>query len=80
MLMMTRRLAALSISALLLPTANANAQPPSLIGTWTVDLRPSPTAPPYLKRLVITAVEGGQLSGHFYDGSPLQAGRVNMTA
>lgn len=82
MLMMPRRLAVLGLSALLLLSANADAQPepPSLIGSWTVDLRPSPTAPPYLKKLVITAVDGGQLSGHFYDGSPLQAGRVNMTA
>lgn len=52
----------------------------SLIGNWTVDLRPRPDAAPYLKRLVITAVIEGRIEGHFYDGSPLQAGRINTTA
>jgi hypothetical protein len=52
----------------------------NLIGTWTVDLRPTPDAEPYLKKLVITAVSNGRIEGHFYDGSPLQAGRINTTA
>jgi hypothetical protein len=52
----------------------------SLLGSWTVDLRPTPTAAPYLKKLVITAVQGTRIEGHFYDGSPLQAGRINTTS
>lgn len=52
----------------------------SLIGSWTVDLRPTPASPPYLKKLVITRVQGTQIEGSFYDGSPLQAGRINTTA
>ena len=51
-----------------------------LVGVWTVDLRPTPKSAPYLRKLVITAVRGTQIEGHFYDGSPLQAGRINLTA
>ncbi len=51
-----------------------------LIGTWTVDLRPKPDAPAYLKKLVITSVVDGKLEGSFYDGSPLQFGKLNRTA
>ena len=57
------------------PTATS-----SLIGSWTVDLRPTPSSPAYLKKLVITAVDGTRIEGHFYDGSPLQAGRINTTS
>lgn len=68
----------------LVPTRHAFADTPgapsSLLGSWTVDLRPTPDAAPYLKKLVITAVEGTHIEGHFYDGSPLQAGRINTSA
>ncbi len=59
---------------------NAITERVSLVGSWTVDLRPTPEAAPYLKKLVITAVVGTRIEGHFYDGSPLQAGRVNRVA
>lgn len=52
----------------------------NLIGTWTVDLRPRPGAEPYLKKLVITSVTDDRVEGNFYDGSPLQAGRINTSA
>ncbi len=52
----------------------------TLVGTWTVDLRPTPGSPAYLKKLVVTSVTEGRLEGNFYDGSPLQFGRVNGTA
>ncbi len=52
----------------------------TLLGTWTVDLRPKPDAPAYLKKLVITSVVDGKLAGSFYDGSPLQFGKLNRTA
>ena len=60
----------------------AAAPPPgsSLIGSWTVDLRPTPASPAYLKKLLITRVEGTRIEGSFYDGSPLQAGRINSTS
>ncbi len=80
------RLVALSLLALL-PALQARADPPAqpgapsaLVGVWTVDLRPTPQSAPYLRKLVITAVHGTQIEGNFYDGSPLQAGRMNVTA
>lgn len=51
----------------------------TLVGAWTVDLRPKPEAPAYLKKLVITSVADGKLEGNFYDGSPLQFGKLNAT-
>jgi hypothetical protein len=60
--------------------AATQAAVPSLIGSWTVDLRPTPGSPAYLKKLVITAQKGTGIEGHFYDGSPLQAGRINTTS
>ena len=61
--------------------AEPTAPPPeTLVGTWTVDLRPTPDAPAYLKKLIITAVADGKLEGNFYDGSPLQFGRLNRAA
>jgi hypothetical protein len=94
--MNTRRTAVfLSLASLLVPLlttlpvparAQASAQPAApataspLVGSWTVDLRPTPTSPAYLKKLVITAQQGTRIEGHFYDGSPLQAGRINTTS
>lgn len=60
--------------------APSMAAPTSLVGSWTVDLRPTPEAAPYLKKLVITADAGGRLEGHYYDGSPIQAGRHTVSA
>jgi hypothetical protein len=83
--MKNRRLAMLSLLITALAgAAQAQTQPmaaaSSLVGRWTVDLRPRSDAAPYLKKLVITAVTDGRIEGHFYDGSPLQAGRVNVNA
>ncbi len=47
-----------------------------LLGTWTVDLRPKPDAPAYLKTLVVTAVDGNRFQGSFYD-TPITDGRLN---
>ena len=54
--------------------------PEMLLGTWIVDLRPKPEAPAYLKKLVITSVADGKLTGTFYNDTPLQAGRINITS
>jgi hypothetical protein len=94
--MNTRRTAVfLSLASLLVPLlttlpvpalAQASAQPAApataspLVGSWTVDLRPTPTSPAYLTKLVITAQQGTRIEGHFYDGTPLQAGRINTTS
>lgn len=54
----------------------APVQSPTLLGVWTVDLRPRPDAPAYLKTLVVTAVSGKTFEGQFYD-SPITQGRLN---
>jgi hypothetical protein len=53
-------------------TVNAN----DLIGTWKVDLRPTPSAPPYFKEFVVTAVQGKTFTGNFY-GTEITQGRLN---
>ena len=47
-----------------------------LLGTWEVDLRPTPDAEPYTQEFVVTSVEGDSLEGTFY-GAPIESGRVN---
>ena len=47
-----------------------------LLGTWKVDLRPTPDAEPYFKEFVVTAVQGRSFSGTFYDAA-LSEGRIN---
>ncbi|MFG0307074.1 MAG: hypothetical protein ACF8Q5_12760 [Phycisphaerales bacterium JB040] len=56
----------------------ATPDPEALVGEWTVDLRPTPDADPYPVTMRITSVEGGDLAGTFYNGSPIEAGRVNI--
>lgn len=47
-----------------------------LVGTWVVDLRPSPDAPPYLQELVIESVEELTFVGSFY-GTEVTEARIN---
>ena len=47
-----------------------------LLGTWKVDLRPTPDAEPYYQQFVVTTVQGGSFSGTFYD-APISEGRIN---
>ncbi len=47
-----------------------------LLGTWTVDLRPTPDSDPYYKDFVVTSVEGNVFNGTFYD-TPVSQGRIN---
>ncbi len=47
-----------------------------LLGTWEVDLRPTPDSEPYYKELVVTSVEGRSFTGTFYDTTVSQA-RIN---
>jgi len=37
-----------------------------LLGTWIVDLRPTPDSDPYLQEFTIHAIEGDRFSGTFY--------------
>lgn len=47
-----------------------------LLGTWQVDLRPTPDSDPYYKEFIVTGVRGGSFSGTFYD-TPISEGRIN---
>lgn len=48
----------------------------ALIGTWKVDLRPTPDAEPYFQEFVVEAIEGDTIRGTFY-GTPIEHGRIN---
>lgn len=50
----------------------------SLLGTWEIDLRPSPDARPYLKGFTVSKYEDGVLNGIFYD-TPFKNGRINTS-
>ncbi len=75
---------ALALCALVLAAAAAGAStvqgagldPGQLVGTWRVDLRPTPGAPAYFQSFVVRSVEGGSFQGTFY-GSEIKNGRIN---
>jgi hypothetical protein len=46
------------------------------MGTWELDLRPSPEAQPYLKDFIFQSYNNGKLSGEFY-GTPFTEGKIN---
>jgi len=48
-----------------------------LLGTWTVDLRPTPASEPYYKEFVVTSVQGSSFTGTFYD-TPISQARLNV--
>lgn len=67
------------LAVLLLVTLAApplSSDPQALVGTWSVDLRPTPDAPAYLQPMVLTAVDGDEIQGTFY-GSPITQSEVN---
>lgn len=47
-----------------------------LMGTWEVDLRPTPDAEPSLQTFVVESVENDSLSGTFYNAQ-IQAGKID---
>ena len=53
-------------------TPNADA----LVGTWSVDLRPTPEADPYFQPFVVRSVDGNSFEGNFY-GSEIANARLN---
>ncbi|OYU46812.1 MAG: hypothetical protein CFE44_00260 [Burkholderiales bacterium PBB4] len=67
-------LAFLGSCAQTLPTAPPSAA--QLLGTWKVDLRPTPAAEAYYQEFVVTSVKGKSFEGTFY-GSALTQGRIN---
>ncbi len=77
-------LSALAVVLFAIPLTGAHApngsatvfDPDTLIGSWEVELRPSPDAAPYYQVLKITAIDGNQIKGTFYD-TPIKFGRIN---
>jgi hypothetical protein len=57
--------------------AQTNAPTAALVGTWKVDLRPTPDAPPYFQEFVVTRVLNDKsFEGSFY-GAPISQARIN---
>ena len=58
--------------------ANSQSKPvaDSVIGTFIIDLRPTPESAPYLKEFKFTRVEGKKFDGEFY-GYPFAGGFLN---
>jgi hypothetical protein len=50
--------------------------PDSILGSWEIDLRPSPEADPYVQEFQVTGVTGNTFQGYFY-GSPLREAKLN---
>jgi hypothetical protein len=48
----------------------------SVLGTWVIDLRPTPDSEAYLKDFKFTKIYGKQFDGEFY-GYPFQGGFLN---
>ena len=70
-----------SIALVLLGCATSEPIPETLdanqlIGTWQVDLRPTPGAEPYFNEFVVTEVNGKTFVGTFY-GTPVTQARIN---
>lgn len=75
------RLITIVIAAAVLAACATPRNPPppaasDLVGTWQVDLRPSPDAKPSLQEFVVTGVQGRSFTGTFY-GAPVTQGRLN---
>jgi hypothetical protein len=47
-----------------------------LVGTWKVDLRPTPSDPEYFQQFVVSSVRGKTFTGTFY-GAPIEQARIN---
>lgn len=67
----------LALLPLLLAAAASAQTPADLVGTWQVDLRPTPDAAPYFQPFVVTAADADGIEGTFY-GSPVDRAEVNV--
>lgn len=68
--------AALALAPLAARAAAVSGAP--LEGAWTVDLRPAPNAPAYLKPMALTIASDGKVTGEFYE-HPIEDGRAIAT-
>ena len=53
-----------------------NDRPDALLGTWKVDLRPTPSAEPYFQEFVVSDVSGSSFTATFY-GTEVTQARIN---
>lgn len=60
------------------PEADPRVDPADLVGTWTVDLRPTPDSDPYFQPFVVERVGDGTFAGRFY-GAPFEGGLLNTS-
>ena len=67
---------ALLLSLCTLAQTKKKAAIDSIIGTFTIDLRPTPESEPYLKPFKFTKIEGKKFDGEFY-GYPFSGGFLN---
>ncbi len=76
--MRTYRWTAILVALPLLLAAMPNNQSVTadFVGTWQVDLRPTPESPSYFQELKITSIGDGTFRGRFYD-SDIENGRFN---
>lgn len=58
------------------PPSGRGADASALLGTWRLDLRPTPDAAPYFQEFVVTSVDGDSIQGTFY-GAPIESGRID---
>ena len=70
--------AALAVLALAPVAASAAVSGAPLDGAWTVDLRPKPDAPAYLKPMTLSVAADGKLTGEFYEHA-IEDGRAVAT-
>jgi hypothetical protein len=67
-----------SVAAAQTPAVSADSAS-ALLGTWKVDLRPTPNAAPYFQEFVVTKINpNNTFEGTFY-GSPISQARLNTT-
>jgi len=52
---------------------SANESPEALVGSWQIDLTPSPGAEPYFQTIVVKKVSDDKLIGSFYGSNIKQA-------
>lgn len=56
--------------------SNSTLKTKNALGTWIIDLRPTPTSEPYLKEFVFTKINEKEFEGEFY-GTPFTGGLFN---
>ncbi|MBS4065948.1 MAG: hypothetical protein KGZ74_15415 [Chitinophagaceae bacterium] len=68
--------AAMFVSLCGVSQTNNKVSKDSIIGTFIIDLRPTPESAPYLKEFTFTKVNGNRFDGEFY-GYPFAGGFLN---